>query len=490
MRNGFRRTARSMRRALLLTVLLAGAIATGCRRTVPDDPQMVADITRTLYGVVRVERLGPPVAARLYAYASTALYLGMASADPARPDVKNLFNGLPEIPRAARAGEVDPTLTALAAERVLLDSMLRDALPTTRSAVARLTDSLVAARMAVVTRESVHGASRDLGERIANLVVAWAHGDGFDTTRGRPYKAPVGPAFWVNDNPASTYTTQNLSGASTMVVPENPANARRPGNTSDRGLIMSSPKAANRTLPAVNMAGATEPYWGYLRTFALASWDACAVPAVPPFSTKPGSPIYEDAKVVFETARALTPAERTTALYWADNAGETGTPGGHWLSIAAQMVGQKGLSAIESARLSMATSIAVADAFISSWRVKFIYNVIRPRTYIRRTMDPKWEPAISTPPFPEYVSGHSALSAAAATTIAGLLGDGPFIDSTSISLGHTARSFNSYMDAAREAGESRIFAGIHFPSGNVEGRNLGTCVGNAVIERIGLAPRL
>lgn len=470
--------------------LVAVATITGCRRTVPDDPGMVSDLTRTLYGVVRVERLSPPVAARLYAYASTALYLGMASADPARPDVKDLFNGLPEIPRANRAGEVDPTLTGLAAERILLDSMLRDALPTTRSAVARLTDSLVAARVGTGVREPVQAASRDLGERIANLLVAWSHDDGFDSTRGRPYKAPVGPAFWVNDNPASTYTTQNLSGASTMVVPDNPANARRPGNTSDRGLIMSSPKGASRSLPAVNMAGATEPYWGYLRTFALASWDACPVPAVPPFSTKPGSPIYEEAKVVFETSKTLTAEQRTTALYWADNAGETGTPGGHWLSIAGQMVEQKGLSAIESARLSMATSIAVADAFISTWRVKFMYNVIRPRTYIRRTLDPRWEPAISTPPFPEYVSGHSALSAAAATTIAGLIGDGPFIDSTSISLGHSARSFNSYMDAAREAGQSRIFAGIHFPSGNVEGRNLGTCIGNAVIKRVERAPRL
>jgi hypothetical protein len=481
---------KSVLRVALVLALVAAGVTAACRRSVPDDPRLISDLTRTLYGLVRVERLSPPVASRLYAYASTALYLGMSSADPARPEVKGLFNGLPEMPRAARMGEVDPTLTGLAAERVALDSLLRDALPTTRSAVSRLTDSLVAARVGTGVSESVQRASRDLGERIANLVVAWSNSDGFDTTRGRPFKPVVGPGFWVNDNPASTYTTQNLSGASTMVMPDNPANARRPGNTSDRGLIMSNPKGANRSLPAVNMAGATEPYWGYLRPFVLSSLDACPVPLVPTFSTKPGSPAYEEAKEVFETGKGLTPEQRTTALYWADNAGETGTPVGHWLSIAGQMVGQKGLSAIESARLSMATSVAMADAFIATWRVKFTQNSIRPRTYIRRTMDPAWEPAIPTPPFPEYVSGHSALSAAAATTIAGLIGDGPFTDSTSISLGHKARSFDSYMDAAREAGQSRIYGGIHFRSGNVEGRNLGMCVGNAVLERIGLAPRL
>lgn len=474
------------------TLIAAGALAAvalGCTVAPPDDPKTVAELTHTLYGMVRVERLSPPVASRLYAYASTALYLGMASANPQRPPVANLLNGLPEIPKADKVGTADATLTGLAAERTLLDSMLRDALPTTRSAITRLTDSLVAVRVAAGVSGKVQAESKALGERIGNAVVTWSHADGFDTTRGRPYKPPVGAGFWLNDNPASTYTTQNLSGASTLVTPDNPANARRADNTSDRGLILSNPKAANRTLPAVNMAGATEPYWGELRTFALASWDACAVPAVPPFSTKAGSPIYEDAKVVHETWKALTPEQKSIALYWADNAGETGTPVGHWLSIGGQMVGQRGVGALEAARLQMATSVAMADAFIAVWKVKFIHNLIRPRTYIRRHMDPSWEPLIPTPPFPEYVSGHSALSAAAATTIAGILGDGQFNDSTSLSLGHPVRQFASFMDAAREAGQSRIYGGIHFPAGNVEGRNLGVCVGNTVLNRLGRAPR-
>jgi membrane-associated phospholipid phosphatase len=465
-------------------LLVAGATTLGvgaCSAPTPDDPRVMAEWTHVLYGLARVERLSPPVAARMYAYASTALYLAMASSDANRPPVTGLYNGLPDVPRATE--RVDATLTAVAAERVVLDSIFADGLATSKSSIARFADSLLAARTSQVTSGAVQSASKALGERIGQVIVAWSRADGFDSTRGRPFKAAVGRGLWVNDNPASTYATQNLSGASTLVVPDNPANARRGGNTSDRGLILSNPKAASRTLPAVNMAGATEPYWGQVRLFALPGFDACPVPELPPFSTEKTSARYEEAKEVYDLTKSLTPEQRTIAFFWADNAGETGTPGGHWLSIAGQMAGEKQLNALETARLMMQTSVAVADAFVAAWRVKFMMNTIRPRTYIRMTMDPAWEPLIPTPPFPEYVSGHSAISAAAATAITGQLGALAFSDSTSVSLGHQVRRFNSFMAAAEEAGQSRILGGIHFRSGNLKGRELGICIGNAVLAR-------
>ena len=173
----------------------------------PDDPRVVGELVHTLYGLVRTERLSPPVASRVYAYASTALYIGMASADPAQPDLTDLFIGLGAVPRADAGTKVDATLTALAATRVTLDSILREALPTTRSAVGRLTDSLKNARVAAGVSDNVSAQSAALGEKIGYAIVAWSHADGFDSTRGRPYTAPTGPGKWVNDNPASTYTT-------------------------------------------------------------------------------------------------------------------------------------------------------------------------------------------------------------------------------------------------------------------------------------------
>jgi membrane-associated phospholipid phosphatase len=424
------------------------------------------------------------------AYATTALYSGLASVSARMPSLTGVLNGIPELPRAANARDYDGTLVAVAAERVVLDSVLREALPTTKSALGRLADSLVQARSALGLSEAVRARSDSLGRRIALALVVWSHADGFDSTRGRAYVPPKGPGLWINDTPASNYTTQNLSGASEFVALDNPANQKRAGNTSDRGLILSRPKsAAVTTLPSVNMAGTTEPYWGHLRPFVLRAWDECPAPEVSGYSTDTSSVLYRDARVVSDTKAKLTPEQRGIALFWADNAGESGTPVGHWISIASQMVSQRHLPAEEAARIMTLTAVAQADAFIAAWGVKFRDNLLRPRTYIRRLIDPKWEPLIPTPPFPEYPSAHSTQSAAARTVLTALLGDVAFDDSTSISIGHPVRHFATFRAASDEAGMSRIYAGIHFPSGNTGGRTLGECIGEKVIARAHVATR-
>jgi hypothetical protein len=191
---------------------------------------------------------------------------------------------------------------------------------------------------------------------------------------------------------------------------------------------------------------------------------------------------------VHETWKSLTVEQRSIALYWADNPGETGTPSGHWVAIAAQMISQRALPANEAARLFVVSAVAQADAFISVWGYKFQHNLIRPRTYIRRVIDPAWEPQIPTPPFPEYPSGHSALSAAAAATIAALVGEHAFDDSTGLSMGPGIRRFQTLGEAADEAGQSRVFGGIHFDIGNEGGKAVGRCAAQHVLERVG-SPR-
>lgn len=447
---------------------------------------MVSEWERTLYGVVRAERLSPPVASRVFAYAATALYTGLAAANPNARSLAGALNGLDSLPHGDAGKSYDATITSVVAERTVLDSLFAEGLPTTRSALSRLADSLLHAAPA---RGELSTRSTGLGRRIGLAVVAWTHGDGFDSTRGKPYVTPVGAGLWVNDDPATLFATQNLSGASQAITPGNPANALKAGTVDDRSLILDRPKRpGGKTLPATNMAGVTEPYWGYNRPFALHGWNDCPAPLPPAFSLKPGTPLYEEARVVYETNKSLTPAERETALYWADNGGETGTPAGHWLSIAAQMVSERHLTAEQGAWLMVATSVALNDAFIAAWGYKFRLNLIRPRTFIRETMDSTWEPAIPTPPFPEYLSGHSAISAAAAGAMTAVLGPVPFQDSTSIPLGHPMRKFNSFRDAAVEAGMSRIYGGIHFPSGNVEGRKLGDCIASKIGTRLGLKP--
>jgi hypothetical protein len=457
-----------------------------CQRQRPTDPRLVSEWIRTLYGAVRVERLSAPVASRLFAYAATGLYAGMASVEPQLPPLAQRLNGLPALPQADPSQRYDATITAVGAERLILDTLFREGLPTTRAAIARLADSLTTARAAMGVDSSTAARSAELGRRTGLAIVAWSHLDGFDSTRGRTYAAPTGPGLWVNDSPLSTYATQNLSAASQLIAPDNPANALRSANGSDRGLILDRPKKpGGSTLPASNMAGVTEPFWGANRPFAMARWDECPAPPPPAFSTSPGTPLYEEARRVYQTNKHLTPEQKTIALYWADNSAESGTPAGHWLSIAGQMVSERHLSADKAAWVEMLTSVSLADAFIAAWGYKFKLNVIRPRTFIRAAIDSTWEPAIPTPPFPEYLSGHSTLSAAAAATLTAVLGPVPFEDSTSVSIGHSVRQYTSFRAAADEAGLSRIYGGIHYPSANVEGGNLGRCVASKVLARFG-----
>ena len=477
-------------RRYLAAAIAVAASLTACGNPPRTDPAMVSEWMRTLYGVVRTERLSPPIASRFMGYASVALYEGLAAGSPDMPSLAGVVNGLSAIPRPKDGGLLDATLVANAAEREVLDSLLGEALPGTRATLSGLVDSLRKTRLALGVKEQVAARSEELGRRIGVAVVAWSRRDGFDSTRGRPYVPPTGAGLWINDAPGSIYASQNLSGSTEFVGLDNPANNLRPGTSSDRALIMNRPKRTGlKALPPVNMAGATEPYWGQVRPFMLKTWDECPIPDPPPYSAEPGSPLWQEAKTVFDTRTNLTEDQKVIALYWADNAGETGTPSGHWVAIASQMVGQRGLSAAQAARLFVGTAVAQADAFIAAWGYKYRFNLIRPRTYIRRIIDPGWEPLIPTPPFPEFPAGHATQSIAAATVMTSLLGVVEFEDSTGIAIGSGVRKFPSFAEAANEAGQSRIFGGIHFEAGNQAGKAVGRCIGDRVVERLGAAPR-
>ena len=110
------------------------------------------------------------------------------------------------------------------------------------------------------------------------------------------------------------------------------------------------------------------------------------------------------------------------------------------------------------------------------------HDLVRPITYIRRSIDPKWEPLLNTPPFPEYPSGHSMQSAAAAAVLTSAFGDDfAFEDTTRHGDGLKPRSFASFKAAAEEAAISRLYGGIHFRSAIVDGLAQGRCIGEYTI---------
>ena len=224
------------------------------------------------------------------------------------------------------------------------------------------------------------------------------------------------------------------------------------------------------------------PNWGKNRTFALASGAACPLPPPPPYSEDKNSEFYAQALEVYDTVRAITPEQRAIARFWSDDPMLSPTPPGHWMSIALTILARDGVALDQSADVLMRVGVAVADSFIACWHSKFEYDLLRPVTYIRRVIDPQWEPILITPPFPEYPSGHSTQSGAAAAVLTAIFGnDHGFADATHERDGLAPRTYPNFWAAAEEAGISRLYGGIHFRAAIERGLEQGRCVAASVI---------
>ncbi len=126
---------------------------------------------------------------------------------------------------------------------------------------------------------------------------------------------------------------------------------------------------------------------------------------------------------VYATVRNLTAKQRVIADFWNDDPGKTATPPGHSIAILKQVLEDENASLAKSAEAFAKLGMAVHDAFVSCWNAKYTYNLVRPITVIHRFIDPGFAIPLTTPPFPEYPSGHSVQSGAAAQILTDLFGD-------------------------------------------------------------------
>ena len=153
----------------------------------------------------------------------------------------------------------------------------------------------------------------------------------------------------------------------------------------------------------------------------------------------------------------------------------------YWHRIALNLAAERHFTMSENSRLLALVSLAMGDAAIACWDAKYYYVFWRPITAIRMT-DPTWTPLLITPAFPEYPSGHSTVSGAAAAVISSYFGDNtPFSVDSDVMLGVT-RSFAKLAHARAEIENARVFGGIHFRSACDDGDATGTAVGHYVIE--------
>src|SRR5262249_51358206 len=158
-----------------------------------------------------------------------------------------------------------------------------------------------------------------------------------------------------------------------------------------------------------------------------------------------------------------------------DSLGTAFAPG-YWNKIAQGVAADQGLGVVQDARLFALLNVATADAIISCWDAKYAYSFWRPVTAIGAAdtdgnpdtePDASWTPLLVPPNFPSYVSAHSTVSAAAAGVLTALFGDEYHFSVGAESLPGVTRSFDSFGAAAAEAGQSRIYGGIHYSFDNV-----------------------
>jgi hypothetical protein len=230
------------------------------------------------------------------------------------------------------------------------------------------------------------------------------------------------------------------------------------------------------------------PFMGNNRTFVEASIDNTLPPPPLTFSEEKESEFYKMVSEVYTISLQMNQDMKAIGLFWDDFPdGQTVTGGGHWASILKTVLNDRNISLIEGAHLYAALFICANDAAIGCFKAKYTYNLLRPVTYIRKYMKhPEWNPMIATPPHPEYPAAHAVVSMAAATILTRIMGENiSFTDDTYSYRGYGKRYFNNFREAAREAGISRFYGGIHYlPSieaGYVQGEKIANNVADKLI---------
>lgn len=379
---------------------------------------------RLSMALARDEGFSPPAVARLAGYLGLTLHLAASPPGAGEHALAGVLRGV-QIP-APPPPEADPGIVVpVAAAEVLRQSF---ATGESIGAVEGLAREQIEKASTALAASSVT-VSRRRGEAVAAVVTARAAADGYDKIDDAPY----------------------------AVV-----------------------EAAGRWRPtAPGFQSALEPHWGTIDL--LLSAEVCPLEPPPAYDLRPGSAFRAGVEEIHRVSAGLDQERRIVADYWNDAPLATATPPGHWFLIAADATERQALSLRATSKVSALVGLALADTAVAVWYWKYHYDLPRPINVVRETIDPDWSPYLVTPPFPEYPSGHSAFSAAAATVLAATTTDEGFVDRVNAEVVGRERRFSSFGQAADEAGMSRVYGGIHFTFGNDGGKRVGRCVGDRAL---------
>jgi hypothetical protein len=390
----------------------------------------------------------PPQASRVYVYPNIAAYEVLNSNSEEYTSLSSQLNGFKEYHRPKKP---EPH-TNLRLSALIAYLQVAEQLVFSEDEIRDYRDSLYQ-RWSQQNPESLKKAEVYANE-VATNVIQWMHADRFKETRSMP----------------------------------------------DYDFFDDRPERWQPTPPGY-MKG-IEPHWSKIRPMAMDSAAQFKPNPPPAFSLQRDSEFFKELEEVYEISESIRAKgndspEIEIARFWDCNpyvsitrghymfAEKKITPGAHWIGIC-KIAALKSEADFEFTVYAYTkTSIAVFDAFISCWDEKYRSNLIRPETLIAEYIDKDWKPILQTPPFPEYSSGHSVVSNAAAKVLTSIFGENfDFEDTTEVSYGLPVRTFTSFNDAAQEATMSRLYGGIHYRSAIEEGAVQGENVGSYVVSKI------
>lgn len=383
----------------------------------------------------------PPLAARFFAYASLAGYEVVSQNDSKFKSMHGILNGYPALKKSDSIKNYSYRLSALLAMMETAKKMQPSG-----KLFEQYENRFLDSCLKIGFSEESITQSKKYAVAVSKQILAYAKADRYNKTSNYP-----------------RYTPANREGT---WYPTPPA-----------------------------FIAAIEPYFKIVRPFTL---DTCTqfIPSPPvTFSKDTNSPFYK--QMLLNYKETLSEEHRTIAAFWDCNpfaVQDNGhllvglkkiSPGAHWMGITGIACNKRNKSFEETMLIYTAVSVGLTDAFICCWDEKYRSNRIRPETAIRKYIDATWSPLIQTPPFPEYLSGHSVISASSAVILTHFFGDNfSYTDTVENKYGLKPRSFNSFKNAATEAGISRFYGGIHFMDAISNGIKQGTQVGNWVVEKL------
>ncbi|MEO6632345.1 MAG: vanadium-dependent haloperoxidase [Mucilaginibacter sp.] len=405
----------------------------------------ISKVTQQMTSVMIHDVTNPPLASRFFAYTCLSGYEVISQNDTSTRSMHGVLNKYPALSKPKQLSGYNYQLSAVLAMYKTAGKLL----PSGSTLMLKNEQNFIDSCKTLGFDDAIIDSSQHYAQIISKNILAYAKGDGYNKTSN--YRK---------------YTPAETSGSWEPTPP--------------------------------NYMPPVEPYFNTVRPFTLDS-AAQFVPDAPiPFSTDKNSPFYKYLLLSYKkSGSGLTQAEINTANFWDCNpfaVQNTGhmmvglkkiSPGAHWMGITNIACKKANMNFSKTLQINTVEAIGLMDAFICCWEDKYRTNRIRPETAIRKYLDPNWKPLLQTPPFPEYISGHSVVSATSAVILTHYFGDDfAYTDNVEAGFGIPARHFKSFKQAADEAAISRFFGGIHFMDAITNGLKQGDKVGNRVLAKV------